>query len=1029
MELLKKIAPHAIAVLIFVALSCIYFSPLFDGYSLKQSDVKQFQGMSKEIVDYRIQNGSEPLWTNSMFGGMPAYQVSVTHESNLLVFVDRFLKLGLPIPVGVLFISMLGFYIFGLCLRLSPWLSIVGAIAFGFSSFNILYIGAGHMTKVNAVAYMAPALGGMILAFRGKWLVGSIIFALFFGLNLTSNHLQITYYLAILLGAVAFSETIRLLVAKQFIDLGKTLGALVIAGVIAILPSSSNLLTTYEYSKYTTRGATDLTIEPDGKKKDVSTQKGLNTDYILEYNYAPGEFLSVFIPNAKGGKDDYIGNNESAMEKIDSDYADQVGQSSQYWGGQRFSGGAIYMGAIMFALFLLGLIFVKDTLKWPFLALGFVILFLVGKENFMNNLFLNHFPMYNKFRDSKMILVILQVMIPGLGILFLDRLFNNELDYRIYRIYSNVKLAFLNYFKFKGRASRIEFWDFVIGSFIISTLLLIIGLLSHSFLLTFFFNFIIIIPSLAISSRRMHDVEKSGWFYLIPIYRLILAIQKGNEIENKFGKRTLIQQITVKNINNSILAFTTLVLLFGAILYISPSISGSFLKSEEIKQFSDAAGSVKEADKIEMINGIKSTLIDARKEIFKADIGRSFLFIGLVGLLLFLFLKNKIKPLFVITGIAVLVLIDQMSVSKRYLNNEEGDMGYLSYEEKQAGGLPYSPENGDKFILAAEKKSIANFSSLSASFAQQMKSYNLYESIEDDASLKQLADYSILGLNTDYRVFNFNNPFNETSTSYFHKSIGGYHGAKLKRYQEMIDFYIGNEMQTINRLVSQVKMEKLRTLDSLKIDSQEKAKAIFDTISITGMSLPDSTPILNMLNTKYILMDKSKAPIVNNQANGNAWFVSKVILANNANEEMKALKGFDSKNSVVVNGKETSGFTNELGKQTKQPTDKIVLTKYGTNQLTYNSDSKTSLPAVFSEIWYPEGWNCYIDGKKTDKIFRANYILRGAIIPAGKHKIEWKFEPTSYATGESLSLFSSILLLLLFGGVSFISLRPKREDE
>ena len=176
-------------------------------------------------------------------------------------------------------------------------------------------------------------------------------------------------------------------------------------------------------------------------------------------------------------------------------------------------------------------------------------------------------------------------------------------------------------------------------------------------------------------------------------------------------------------------------------------------------------------------------------------------------------------------------------------------------------------------------------------------------------------------------------------------------------------------------------------------------------------------------------MDKSKAPIVNNQANGNAWFVSKVILANNANEEMKALKGFDSKNSVVVNGKETSGFTNELGKQTKQPTDKIVLTKYGTNQLTYNSDSKTSLPAVFSEIWYPEGWNCYIDGKKTDKIFRANYILRGAIIPAGKHKIEWKFEPTSYATGESLSLFSSILLLLLFGGVSFISLSKKEDKE
>ncbi len=912
MEFLKKIAPHAIAIVLFIALSSIYFSPLFDGYTLKQSDVKQFQGMSKEIVDYRIQNGSEPLWTNSMFGGMPAYQVSVTHESNLLVFVDRFLKLGLPIPVGVLFISMLGFYIFALCLRLNPWLSIVGAIAFGFSSFNILYIGAGHMTKVNAVAYMAPALGGMILAFRGRWLIGSIIFALFFGLNLTSNHLQITYYLAILLGAVAIGETIRLLVSKQFIDLGKTLGALTIAGIIGVLPSASNLLTTYEYSKYTTRGATDLTIEPDGKKKEASTQKGLNTDYILEYNYAPGEFLSVFIPNAKGGKDDYIGNNESAMEKLDSDYAEQVAQSSQYWGGQRFSGGAIYMGAIMFALFLLGLVFVKDSLKWPFLALGFVILFLVGKENFMNDLFLNHFPMYNKFRDSKMILVILQVIVPAMALLFIDKLTKKE------GVWGNQKT-----------------WLIGTGA--------ILGLL--------------------------------------------------------------------------------------AILYISPSIAGSFLKSEEIKQFSDAAGSVKEADKIEMINGIKSTLVDARIEIFRADIGRSFLFIALAGLLFFLFFKGKIKPLFVIAGIAVLVLIDQMSISKRYLNNEEGDMGYLSYEEKQTAGLPYAPENADKFILASEKKSVPNFATLSSSFAQQMKSYNLYESIEDDASLKQLADYSILGLNTDYRVFNFNNPFNETSTSYFHKSIGGYHGAKLKRYQEIIDFYIGNEMQTVNRLISQVKMQKLRGLDSLTIDSQEKAKAIFDTLSVSGMLLPDSTPILNMLNTKYIILDKTKEPVLNNQANGNAWFVSKVILANNANEEMKALKGFDSKNSVVVNGKETSGFANELGKQTKQPTDKIVLTKYGTNQLTYNSDSKTSLPAVFSEIWYPEGWNCYIDGKKTDKIFRANYILRGAIIPAGKHKIEWKFEPTSYATGESLSLFSSILLLLLFGGISFISLRVPRLKE
>jgi hypothetical protein len=385
---------------------------------------------------------------------------------------------------------------------------------------------------------------------------------------------------------------------------------------------------------------------------------------------------------------------------------------------------------------------------------------------------------------------------------------------------------------------------------------------------------------------------------------------------------------------------------------------------------------------------------------------------------LFAMIKNKLNSMMLYGSLGVLVLFDQMSVCKRYLNNEEGDMGYASYEEKKDAGLAYNPDKADLTILEKEKKSIPNFASLSSSFASKMKDYYLYEDIEDISSLNKTAEFGTLGLNSDYRVFNFNNPFNETSTSYFHKSIGGYHGAKLKRYQELIDFYIGEEMQTVNRLISQVKMQKLRGLDSLKIDSQEKAKAVFDTISVAGMALPDSTPILNMLNTKYIILDKTKSPIENNQANGNAWFVSKSIIASNANEEMKSMKGFDSKNTLVINRKENSGIISSLNKSTKTAEDKITLTKYGTNTLTYQSNSKSSLPAVFSEIWYPEGWNCYIDGQKSDKIFRANYILRGAIIPAGKHKIEWKFEPTSYQSGSTASLIGSILLIVLFAGAT-----------
>jgi len=895
MQILKKLTPHFIAINLFLGLSCIYFSPLFNGLSLKQGDVKQYRGMVKEIDDYRMMNDGEAMWTNSMFGGMPAYQISIDHSSNALKWVHSLLTLNLPPPIGILFISMLGFYILGLCLRIDPWLSMVGALACGFSSFNILYLGAGHITKVTAVAYIAPTLGGLILTFRGNILLGASLFMLFFGLNLTANHLQITYYLSLLLGVVTLSEAIRLLVEKKLLVLTKITAALIVGGALAILPSMSNLMTTFEYSKFTTRGATDLTIEPDGKKKDISTQKGLNKDYILEYNYCPGEFLSAAIPNAKGGKDDYIGNNESIMQNMDSEYADQVAQSSQYWGGQRFSGGAIYIGAIIVGLFLLGLIFVKDTLKWPFLLLGILILFLIGKDNSINDFFLTNFPMYNKFRDSKMILVILQVIAPVMALLFINGLLEKK------------------------------------------------GLLG----------------------------SKKTW----------------------------------------VIGFIGVAALF-ILLILVPSISGTFIKATEVKQFSDAISSTKDQAQITAINGIKSDLIQTRISIFRSDTLRSLLFFSIASLLLLSTLKFKTNSRIIILAVGLLILADEMSICKRYLNNAEGDMGYESYEDNQSTQTPYLPENADNFILNKEQKSISDLPSKSVKVLNKMKDYHLYSEIQDENILMQIANFSVLNSNTDFRVLNFNNPFNETNTSYFHKSIGGYHGAKLKRYQELIDFCISDEMQILNRLISQAKMEKIRGLDSLKIESQEKVKAIFDTISISGILLPDSTPILNMLNTKYIILDKSKAPIENNQTNGNVWFTSQYVLANSANDEMKALKGLNSKDKVVINGKEIGALTKEFGKFSKSTSDKISLTKYSPNHLIYSSESKVPLPAVFSEIWYPKGWNCYIDGKKTNKIFRANYLLRGAFIPAGKHKIEWKFEPETYYTSNTYSMLGSIGLLL-----------------
>lgn len=889
--LLKKLVPHLIAIGIFISLASVYFSPLYNDYSLKQNDVKQFQGMAKEIVDCRLQNETDPLWTNSMFSGMPAYQISVLHSSNYLLIVDDILKLGLPRPIGILFMAMLGFYIFALCMKINPWLGILGAIAFGFSTINILYLAGGHMSKVNAIVYMAPALGGMLLAFRGKWLLGSVIFALFFGLNLTANHLQMTYYLVFLLTAVAIGEGVRMLIQKEFLSLGKVVGALSLGAFLAILPSASNLSTTLEYSKHTTRGATDLTIKSK-TPNNAHTKDGLNKNYILEYNFGPGEFLSILTPNAKGEKGDYLGNDEVAMENVDSQYSEQIAQMNRYWGGQSSSGGAFYFGALMLTLFLIGMILIKDNIKWPFLVISVLAILLASNDpGGINDFFINKFPMYNKFRDSKMILVLLQVMVPALGILFLDSLFKKT-----------------------GLTENKKTYLFVCGGIALSVVL----------------------------------------------------------------------------------------------LYLFPSLSGSFLRTEEVKQFNDA---IKGNQDVSQLLGLKQALIDTRIALFKSDLLRSILMVlfacGIVLLAVYAKLTNRVLIIIAVC----LVAYDNISVSNRYLNTSEDAGVYKYYEENALAALPNLPQTADNSILEKEKNSIPNFNKKVSSLESKMMNSIHYKNVDSENN-NLLAQFGILNLNTNYRVLSFSNPFAETNTSYFHKSIGGYHGAKLKRYQELVDFYIFDELNRINREIGMAKNIKFQAYGMTGIVTNENAEQIFDTIQVDEIAVTDSNAVLNMLNTKYLIVDRTKNPVKNTNANGAAWFVTDVKQVKNSNEEMKALGENDLSNTAIVN-KEFNSYLAPINKIDTNAT--ISLSKYDVNSLTYSSNSTLPMNAVFSEVYYAEGWNCYIDGKKTDKVFRANYILRAANIPAGKHKIEWKFEPESFKKASNFSMIGSILLLLSLG--------------
>ncbi|NJK85432.1 MAG: hypothetical protein HC906_05165 [Bacteroidales bacterium] len=296
---LKNVYPHLIAIILFIAISTIYFFPQLKGYTLKQHDIEQFVGMSKEIIDHRDKFGEEPLWTNATFGGMPAYQIS-TKNTNAINTIKGYIQKLIPGNIGHLFFMMIGFYILMLCFNVNPWLSSIGSMAFGLSSYVMLYLSNGHIAKVHAISLIPPILGGLIYAYRKNVYIGSILVSIFTCLHLTANHVQMTYYFLFLLVSIVAVEFLISLNQNKVPKFLKTSGILVIAGVLGVLPPIANLLVTQEYGKYTTRGKSELTITSENRP--VNDKEALDIEYIKRYNMGTGELWSMVIPNAKGGK-------------------------------------------------------------------------------------------------------------------------------------------------------------------------------------------------------------------------------------------------------------------------------------------------------------------------------------------------------------------------------------------------------------------------------------------------------------------------------------------------------------------------------------------------------------------------------------------------------------------------------------------------------------------------------------------------------------------------------------------------------
>lgn len=845
--LLKKSVPHIVALLVFLLISIVYFNPVIIGdKQIKQSDVVNFKGGSKEIFDHREKYGEEPLWTNTMFCGMPAFQISVLYPNNLVQYVKSILTFGLPHPVYSVPLAMLCFYLLLLAFGVGQFVALPGGIAYGLSTYMFIIIEAGHNPKAVAIAFMPAVLAGMVYAYRKNMLLGAALTALSLSLEIYANHLQITYYLFYILFFYVLAEffiAIRNKLLNRFI---KTSVLLLAGSLIAVGTNTSNLWSTYEYSKHTTRGKTDLTINPDGSSNKNNTTSGLDRDYATAWSYGKAESFTMLIPNFKGGATEPIGKYEKALETIQDPQMRQAVASSwpSYFGDQPFTSGPVYLGAIVVFLFVLGMFVVEGIFKWAIFAVTVLSVLLAWGHNFMGltNFFFDYVPGYNKFRAVAMTLVIAGFTVPLLAALALDKIIKEP-------------------------------------------------------------------------QKFVNSENKNYWKKLL----FSFALTGG----------------------------------FALLVYLSPSLFNSYLSAEESMTISGEIS--KNPNNQDQILQYVNTVESVRMEIVKSDAIRSFVFILLTLLVIYLYINKKIKNIHAIVAVSLLILFDLFSIDKRFLNDDnfepKKDWNYNSFSSEGRPGVADNTIYADK--------------------------------------------------DPNFRVLNLlKRPDQDAGNSYFHKSLGGYHGAKMKRYQELIDFHIGRSYLMLQQVL---KNSPNDTLISVALMDQG---------------------VLNMLNTKYLIYNYQAPPIKNPFALGNAWFVENIKFVSSADSEVVSIGTVNLRKTAVIHEQNKSFTPSSLAADSARY---VKLTSYKANDLLYECNSSTEGLIVFSEIYYPYGWNAYIDGNLVDH-FGVNFVLRGLTVPKGKHIIEFKFEPRSYYTGEKISLLCSLLLFAGIGGAAVVAFKKRKSN-
>lgn len=815
---------HLIILIGFLAIAAIYMSPALDGKVLSQHDTTQHLGMKQELTKFHEDTGEYSQWTNSLFGGMPAFHVGPEgRKTTVFRELSKVIRLGIGYsnPIAILFTFLLCSYVLLIALRMNPWVSAIGAIAFAFSSYNLIILDPGHISKAYAIAYMAPVIAGILLSYKGKYLSGGLLFMLGLGFELYSNHLQITYYLLLIVLTIVLTKAVYAILKKQIKKFMISSGVLVAATILALLPNFSSLWINYEISKQSMRGEPELTMNKDNQTS------GLDKDYALSWSYGKAETFSLMIPYMTGGKTGAIGDNEKAMEKVSPQLRETIAQQNQYWGAKASTAGDNYSGAIVVFFFVLGLLLIKGPMRWWIILSSALSIMLAWGSNFpaLSYFFLDHVPLYNKFRTVEMTLVMVCFNIPLMAFLVVDRVLKDP-DLFI----KNRKQVFIAF-----------------------------GLTGGLSLL----------------------------FYLVPgIFSFFSAS------ENQAFSQTL------ANAN--------------------PQYASQF------RQFMDE-------------------LEAARIYIFRHDAMRSFLLITMAFGLTWYYATKKLKMAWFLAGLALLVTMDLWLIDQRYLNK-------------------------DNFISKKQQ--------------------------ENKVALTEADEAILRDPDIHYRVVNLTkSPWQDGTTSYHHKSIGGYHGIKLRRYQDLIENYLSPELQQIFS----------------SLNSRPTAQELDSVLA--------AQQVLNMFNTKYMILNPASQALLNSSAMGHGWLVKDIKLVENADEEYLSLGSTDLTEVAVVDKRFSSLVSDDM--KHGEVSGEVVLTKYQPNHMTYEVTAGQPSLAVFSEVYYGESWHATIDGKPVPHL-RANYILRALPVDAGTHVVEFEFIFEPFEKGEKVSLAGSILvLLILLGGFGF----------